>query len=65
MVLPFLVEVVIYMIITTMENILWEDESRMIIDPLITLWHFCWELKPQMSVKMEDVENQHFKMEFF
>lgn len=63
MALPFLVEVVIYMITATTENILREDERLMIIHLLITLWHFYHELEPQRSVKMEDAESQYLKMD--
>lgn len=58
--LPCLVEVVIYMIITTtMENILRQDELQMIIHLPITLRLFYQELEPQRSVKMKDAENQN------
>lgn len=62
MTLPFLVKVVIYMI-TTMENILWQDEIQMIIYPPITVWHFYQDLEPQWSVKTKDAEGHHLEMD--
>lgn len=43
------IEVLIYIIITTMENVLQQDEILMIMYLPIILWHFYQELKPQRS----------------